>query len=225
MTPNPFCRFAGSLRQIGKTTFRTPRQRGAGIRFAVFPVTLQGGNWEKNGKTEFAPLTRPSAFGFFGWLTAKRQNERHRMKTEDDELWIDVPETGARVQASNRGRLRVVGKKTGRGRRVILCHVNEERRLVCDYKTGLLGWYVFFDGKNRIMKGQLVPGASIGYHIHDLSCELLLITEGHGTVIYDDERYTISAGEVHFCPKGHSHSVVNDSDAPLKFYAFVPEQL
>ena len=74
------------------------------------------------------------------------------MKTEDDELWIDVPETGARVQASNRGRLRVVGKKTGRGRRVILCHVNEERRLVCDYKTGLLGWYVFFDGKNHFFE-------------------------------------------------------------------------
>ena len=102
-----------------------------------------------------------------------------------------------------------------------------EEQHIPNFKGGELQFDVrmFFDGKNRIMKGQLVPGASIGYHIHDLSCELLLITEGHGTVIYDDERYTISAGEVHFCPKGHSHSVVNDSDAPLKFYAFVPEQL
>lgn len=85
--------------------------------------------------------------------------------------------------------------------------------------------HMYFDGTNRIMKGQLQPGASIGYHIHDQSCEMLLITEGHATVLYDDQRYTVSAGDVHFCPKGHSHSVINDADTTLKFYAFVPEQL
>ena len=62
------------------------------------------------------------------------------------ECWIDVPGTEARIQVSNRGRLRVLGKKQGRGRHVVRVHVNEERHAVCDYKTGLIGWYVFFDG-------------------------------------------------------------------------------
>ena len=62
------------------------------------------------------------------------------------ECWVDVPGTEARIQVSNRGRLRVLGKKQGRGRHVVRVHVNEERHAVCDYKTGRIGWYVFFDG-------------------------------------------------------------------------------
>ena len=67
------------------------------------------------------------------------------------EVWIDVPETGTRVEVSNRGHLRVVGKKVGRGRHVVLSHVNEARDLVCDYKTERFGWYVFFDGRSHYL--------------------------------------------------------------------------
>ena len=65
------------------------------------------------------------------------------------ECWVDVPRTDARIQVSNRGRLRVLGKKQGRGRHVVRVHVNEERHAVCDYKTGTIGWYVFFDGEKH----------------------------------------------------------------------------
>jgi len=34
----------------------------------------------------------------------------------------------------------------------------------------------------------------------------------------------VKEGEVHYCPKGHTHSLVNDSDAELWFSAVVPQQ-
>ena len=42
---------------------------------------------------------------------------------------------------------------------------------------------MFFDGTNRIFKGTLVPGASIGIHTHDDSCEVIFILEGTGTIL------------------------------------------
>ena len=65
---------------------------------------------------------------------------------------------------------------------------------------------MFFDGTNRIMKG------------------LLVITAGHGSVILDGEKAPVHAGLCHYCPKGHTHSLVNDSDADLEFLAVVPLQ-
>lgn len=83
---------------------------------------------------------------------------------------------------------------------------------------------IFFDGMNRIMRGRLSPGASIGMHTHTDSSEIIMVTNGCGCVIYDDARIPVKAGDVHYCPKGHSHSLVNDSDAELEFKAVVPIQ-
>lgn len=83
---------------------------------------------------------------------------------------------------------------------------------------------MFFDGLNRIMKGRLTPGASIGLHTHDTSSEIMFITKGSGCVIYDGERIALNAGDVHYCPKGHSHTLINDSDSDLEFSAVVPQQ-
>ena len=83
---------------------------------------------------------------------------------------------------------------------------------------------MFFDGTNRIMKGLLVPGASIGMHTHDDSCEVIFITSGRGSVIMDGETSPVYAGLCHYCPQGHTHSLINDSDADLEFLAVVPKQ-
>lgn len=83
---------------------------------------------------------------------------------------------------------------------------------------------MFFDGTNRIMKGRLTPGASIGLHTHDTSCEMIFVSEGHGTVIYDGERIALHAGDCHYCPKGHAHTLINDSHSDLLFTAIVPQQ-
>ena len=83
---------------------------------------------------------------------------------------------------------------------------------------------MFFDGANRIMKGLLIPGASIGMHTHEDSSEIIFITSGRGSVILDGDSSPVYAGLCHYCPKGHTHSLVNDSDADLEFLAVVPIQ-
>lgn len=80
------------------------------------------------------------------------------------------------------------------------------------------------DGLNKIMLGRLAPGASIGYHCHDTSSEIIFFLRGSGYVLYDDNRIPVGAGLCHYCPKGHSHSLVNDSDGNLEYYAIVPQQ-
>ena len=62
------------------------------------------------------------------------------------------------------------------------------------------------DGKVKVMKGILPAGATIGLHTHDTSSEVIYILAGH------------------YCPKGHAHSLINDSDQDLAFFAVVPEQ-
>lgn len=83
---------------------------------------------------------------------------------------------------------------------------------------------MYTDELNKIMKGRLVPGASIGMHTHEGNSEIMFITKGCGYVIFDGEKIALQAGDVHYCPKGHSHSLVNDSDADLEFSAVVPQQ-
>ena len=71
---------------------------------------------------------------------------------------------------------------------------------------------MFFDGTNRIFKGRLIPGASIGVHTHDDSCEVIFILEGNGTILErepDAEEAT-------------TKSVSEETD--LVFYAVVPKQ-
>lgn len=83
---------------------------------------------------------------------------------------------------------------------------------------------MFSDSLNKILQGRLVPGASIGLHTHETSSEIMFITKGSGYVLYDGDRIPLKAGDVHYCPKGHAHSLVNDGVADLEFSAVVPQQ-
>ena len=84
---------------------------------------------------------------------------------------------------------------------------------------------MFFDGTNRILThARLIPGASIGMHTHDDSCEVIFILEGCGSIIEEDTNKAVQAGDCLYCPKGGSHSLVNDSDADLVFCAVIPKQ-
>ena len=78
------------------------------------------------------------------------------------------------------------------------------------------------DELGKIMRAALEPGASIGLHTHETSSEMIYILEGKGKVLYDGEYIPLAAGSCHYCPKGHSHSLINDSDALLTFFAGVP---
>ncbi|MGN0298282.1 MAG: cupin domain-containing protein [Lachnospiraceae bacterium] len=83
---------------------------------------------------------------------------------------------------------------------------------------------MYVDDRNKIMRGKLEPGASIGLHTHKTSSEIIYILEGNGKVEYDDTMENVKAGECHYCPKGHTHRLINDSDKDLIFFAVVPEQ-
>ncbi len=108
---------------------------------------------------------------------------------------------------------------------------------------------MFFDGTNRIFKGTLVPGATIGMHTHDDSCEVIFILEGNGTIVesgpavqggqgalgvdaqqgeavpQEETVKPVTAGDCLYCPKGHSHSLRNTAaEGDLVFYAVVPKQ-
>ena len=82
---------------------------------------------------------------------------------------------------------------------------------------------MFADGCNRIMRGRLEPGCSIGLHTHDTGSEIIYILSGSGKVLYDGAYEILAPGDCHYCPMGHSHSLINDSDGDLTFFAVVPE--
>jgi mannose-6-phosphate isomerase-like protein (cupin superfamily) len=89
---------------------------------------------------------------------------------------------------------------------------------------------MFFDGTNRIFKAKLIPGASIGMHTHEDSCEVIFILSGNGT-IHEQEpgaaaptSKSVTSGDCLYCPKGHAHSLCNTSEEDLVFYAAVPQQ-
>jgi mannose-6-phosphate isomerase-like protein (cupin superfamily) len=90
--------------------------------------------------------------------------------------------------------------------------------------------HMFYDGTNRILKGILVPGASIGVHKHEGNCEVIFILSGKGTILeqapgQEQTLTEVSAGDCLYCPEGHTHSLMNTSEeGDLVFYAVVAAQ-
>ena len=83
---------------------------------------------------------------------------------------------------------------------------------------------MYADGHNKIMRGFLAPGCTIGLHTHDTSSEIIYILSGKGKVLCDGEYEPLEAGSCHYCPKGHAHSLINDQEeGNLEFFAVVPE--
>ena len=83
---------------------------------------------------------------------------------------------------------------------------------------------IHFDGMNKIIHGTLPPQATIGKHTHEGDSEIIYILSGHGSVLDDGDLLPLEAGQCHYCPKGHEHSLINDSDGDLVFFAVVPVQ-
>lgn len=83
---------------------------------------------------------------------------------------------------------------------------------------------VYADEKNRIMVNRLIPGASVGLHTHEGNSETIYVLKGGGKVLYDGEELRIEEGQVHYCPEGHEHSLINDRSSDLVFFAVVPQQ-
>ena len=82
---------------------------------------------------------------------------------------------------------------------------------------------MFNDGKCKILRGLLAPGCSIGMHTHKTRSEAIYVLSGVGTMLFDDTVETLTPGDCHYCPQGHSHSFCNQGSEDLVFFAVVPE--
>ena len=82
---------------------------------------------------------------------------------------------------------------------------------------------MFVDENNKILRGKLVPGASIGAHRHEPSSEIIFIVSGQGKSVCDGVEEFLSAGDCHYCPKGSEHCLINVGQDDLLFFAVVPK--
>lgn len=73
---------------------------------------------------------------------------------------------------------------------------------------------------------RLLPGqVSCPFHFHHVGEELFIVVEGEGTLRYGDETRRIRANDLITCPPGRegAHQFINDSDAPLVYWAIGTE--
>jgi hypothetical protein len=83
--------------------------------------------------------------------------------------------------------------------------------------------HMFSDQNNKIMKGKLQPGSSIGMHTHETNSEIVYILSGVGTMEFEDTKEKLYPGDCHYCPQGATHSLINEGEEDLIFFAVVPE--
>ena len=98
-----------------------------------------------------------------------------------------------------------------------------EEQIIPNFKGGEKAFrtHMYTDGSCKIMRASLEPGASIGVHTHEADSEIIFMLKGTGVVLCDGAKEILPAGRCHYCPKGHSHSLRNESDEVIEFYAVV----
>ncbi len=109
----------------------------------------------------------------------------------------------------------------------MLYHIKDETPEVLPRFKGGEGNFIatiHFDGLNKLIHGTLPPQATIGRHTHEGDSEIIYILSGRGEVEDDGTLLPLQAGDCHYCPKGHTHSLINNSDEDLVFFAVVPVQ-
>ena len=80
------------------------------------------------------------------------------------------------------------------------------------------------DGKCKIIYGKVDPGCTSGYHVHEGNAEVVYVISGSIGITYDDGEETCHAGQAHYCPEGHGHSIRNLSETePAVMFCVVPE--
>ena len=81
---------------------------------------------------------------------------------------------------------------------------------------------MFVNEDTKIMRGCLTPGSTIGLHTHETDSEMICVLSGAGKVLCDGEYEPLAAGSVHYCPRGHEHSLINDGTEDLVILAMIP---
>lgn len=99
-------------------------------------------------------------------------------------------------------------------RRLENCHEGQGAlwcsELLADYAKRSAGFAFIHDNV-------IDPGASIGEHGHENEEEIYVILSGQGSMRIDGVDTPVIAGDVCLTRSGHSHSLVNGGDAPMRF--------
>lgn len=75
----------------------------------------------------------------------------------------------------------------------------------------------------RLLRGRLPQGSSIGWHCHDTSSEVIYILSGVGTILHEGVTVSLPSGTCHVCRKGESHSLRNEEEQDLEFFAVITD--
>ncbi len=67
----------------------------------------------------------------------------------------------------------------------------------------------------------ILPGHSIGFHIHDRESETYYIYSGEAEFNDDGIIKKVSAGDVTLTPPGHGHGIKNIGNVPLEIIALI----
>ena len=82
---------------------------------------------------------------------------------------------------------------------------------------------VIDDGRTKFLRGTLLPGSFLGLHTHETNSETILVLSGTGKVLCDGVYEPLKPGDVHYCPMGHAHSLINDGEENLEVLGIIPE--
>ena len=79
-------------------------------------------------------------------------------------------------------------------------------------------------GSNKAIYSIVPPGSSVGYHTHETDMEIVYVLQGTATVRMDNTTLVYTPGMVHYCPKGHSHSISNLGQEDLVSFNVIAAQ-
>ena len=82
--------------------------------------------------------------------------------------------------------------------------------------------HIYNDGLNKILKGKLEKGSSIGLHQHNNTSEIIYVISGSAVVHCNGDTRLITQGECHYCKDGSSHSITNPFDDDFIFLGIIP---
>lgn len=102
----------------------------------------------------------------------------------------------------------------------------QERENVANGNGKLYSRYLFFPeemhNKMKMCAHIVLPkGNNIGYHAHSEDAELYCILRGEATVVEDGKTYILHAGDAVFTSQGSAHSISNNSENDVEFFAFI----
>ncbi len=96
-----------------------------------------------------------------------------------------------------------------------------------EFKGGKKSVYLKTIEKNdvKFIMARVPKGASVGMHKHLFDSETIYVLSGRGKAMCDGSTEMLEAGSIHFCPREYSHTVTNEYDEDLVFFAVVPKQI